>query len=798
MSIGVRSADAGRHLLQPSLAVQARAAKPHVAALGQVTRPQASRFRPERGHVTPVRWRLALFRTGLLGACLAACGGDGGTGLEVPVLRVTVTTSGTDLDPDGYTLVIDKRGARPVDINATVNVEPLAEGQHSIQLTGVAANCAIQGANPRIAKVQAGKTTNLDFLITCAAPAAVGSIEVTTTTGGGGSDPDGYTLLLDGLQSQGIGVSATATLGGVRPGTHAVGLSDLSANCAAQGENPRTVAVAAGQQMAISFTVNCEAAPPSSGTLQVTTATTGASLDLDGYVLELDGGAGQPVGVNATVTLANLATGTHTLALSGLAANCHVEGDNPSSVMVQVGGTAEIAFNISCATVLPPVASVLVTPASVTLSLGRTAQLVAELRAADGSVLTGPSVAWASSDEAVVAVDPNGLATGTGAGMARITAAVEGVEGAAAITVTLAAFQQVSAGGGPDDHSCGVTAARDAYCWGLNADGQLGNGTHGANTGSNVPVLVSGGLAFASVSAGAGVGPHSCGITTSGAAYCWGNNRFGQLGNGSSNIFADVPVVVSGGLTFISVSAGTFHSCGVTLGGAAYCWGANGTGQLGNGTNTSSSVPAAVSGNLTFASVSAGVASSCGLTTGGAAYCWGRNAEGQLGDGTTADSNVPTPVSGGLTFVSLSESSYHRCGLTTDGVAYCWGLNGNGQLGAGIITINSTVPVRVSSGLAFAFLSAGEFHSCGVTTDGAAYCWGHGAFGQLGDGRNTSSDVPVTVSGGLVFTFLSGGGSHSCGVTTGAAVYCWGSNRFGQLGDGTSTDRNVPVAIVPP
>ena len=200
----------------------------------------------------------------------------------------------------------------------------------------------------------------------------------------------------------------------------------------------------------------------------------------------------------------------------------------------------------------------------------------------------------------------------------------------------------LSAGAG--SHSCGLTTARAAYCWGSNSSGKLGNGTDpGSVVTSNLPVAVSGGLTFQSVSAG---GPHGCGVTTAGAAYCWGGGDDGQLGDGTTT-GSNVPVAVSGGLTFQSVSASRGrHSCGVTTAGAAYCWGSGEMGKLGNGTNTDSDVPVAVSGGLTFQSVSAGVAHSCGVTTAGAAYCWGNGVRGRLGHGTNTGSYVPVRVSG--------------------------------------------------------------------------------------------------------------------------------------------------------
>ena len=354
--------------------------------------------------------------------------------------------------------------------------------------------------------------------------------------------------------------------------------------------------------------------------------------------------------------------------------------------------------------------------------------------------------------------------------------------------------EAVAAGGA---HSCEVTTGGTVHCWGDNSSGSLGNGT---NTESTAPVAVSGALTFQSVTAGLA---YSCGVTTAGDAYCWGDNSAGTLGNGSLTS-TNVPVAVFGGFTFASVTAGSYHSCGVTTAGAAYCWGDNRFGQLGDGTRTTSVVPIAISGGLTFQSVTAAFYHSCGVTTAGAAYCWGSSTSAQLGDGTSTLGNpVPVPVSGGLTFQSVTAALTHSCGLTTAGAAYCWGNNTFGQLGNGTFTVG-LVPVPVSGGLTFESLTAGHSHSCGVTTAGAAYCWGNNGLGRLGNGTMTASNVPAAVSGGLTFQsvtispgMMGGSSAHTCGATTDGDRYCWGSNGSGQLGDGTKTDRNVPVLVGP-
>jgi alpha-tubulin suppressor-like RCC1 family protein len=319
-------------------------------------------------------------------------------------------------------------------------------------------------------------------------------------------------------------------------------------------------------------------------------------------------------------------------------------------------------------------------------------------------------------------------------------------------------FAAVSAG---FQHTCGVTTSGAAYCWGVGSDDSLGNT-------SLTPVPVAGGLTFASVSAGF---VHDCGVTTGGAAYCWGEGYYGELGNGTTTGYSSTPVPVAGGLAFQAVSAGYSHSCGVTTAGVAYCWGQNTLGELGFGTSAGpeecvngdtlacSTTPVSVAGGLTFAAVSAGEFGTCGVTTGGAGYCWGDNRFGLLDTdpatgpeqcplafdwdydvGPIACSLVPVRVADGLTFASVSASQQDlgACALTSSGDAYCWGE----------LVDSRTTPVAIPGGLSFATTSIGVFHTCGVTTTGVAYCWGQNTEGELGDGTTTpSDDVPVKVAG---------------------------------------------------
>lgn len=207
-----------------------------------------------------------------------------------------------------------------------------------------------------------------------------------------------------------------------------------------------------------------------------------------------------------------------------------------------------------------------------------------------------------------------------------------------------------------------------------------------------------------------------------------------------------MPVPVSGNLTIASVAANVYHTCVVTTGGVAHCWGRNGNGELGNGTTTDSNTPMTVAGGLSFSMVAGGGQDhTCGLTGAGAAYCWGYNGAGTLGDGTYENSSVPVAVAGGHSFASLDAGGAHNCALTAAGTGYCWGFNLSGQTGDG--TGNSTnVPTLISTGLSFINVNAGLQHTCAVATGGQGYCWGYNNDGELGDGTNAGSNVPVAIS----------------------------------------------------
>jgi alpha-tubulin suppressor-like RCC1 family protein len=490
-----------------------------------------------------------------------------------------------------------------------------------------------------------------------------------------------------------------------------------------------------------------------------------------------------------------------------------------------------------------PVASVEVGPASASLPTGSGVVLYATPRDDSGNALERP-VAWASSDPLVAPVSPEGRVRAVAEGTTTITATSETKSGTATITVWGLVFRSVSAG---YDYACGVTTTGLDTCWGEDVSGARGDGID--NGWGAIPTLVSGGVRFASLSAGGWAGTsfysaHTCGVTAGGAAYCWGSNYFGELGTGTTAgpeycyvpqgpgawpySCALSPASVAGGLSFVAVSTGYHHSCGVTPQGEAYCWGHNVEGAIGDGTTSDRDSPTLVAGGVNFAAVSAGGDFSCGVTATGSAYCWGLNAEGELAWGSTTGpetcqedgrlssydpvscGTVPVAVQGGLSFAAVSAGRSHACGVTAQGDAYCWGRNVEGELGDGTTTDRSS-PTPVAGGIHFAAVSAGSDYTCGVTSTGATYCWGLNNAGQLGNGTTSGPDtcaepgytvacssVPVAVQGGIRFAAVSAGTFQSCGVTFAGIVYCWGGPVSEYLAGSWATEnRDTPTRLGP-
>ncbi|MGH2608336.1 MAG: RCC1 domain-containing protein [Tepidiformaceae bacterium] len=367
-------------------------------------------------------------------------------------------------------------------------------------------------------------------------------------------------------------------------------------------------------------------------------------------------------------------------------------------------------------------------------------------------------------------------------------------------------------------HTCALLEQGDVFCWGSNDAGQLGIGA--ASPGpylSPTPVGELGQVEF--LTAGHA---HTCVLDVSAQAYCWGLNSNGQLGVDST---ADTcrflgvdqpcstrPVAVSGGLTFTSITAGGFHTCGLATAGTAYCWGDDFAGQLGIGSSVGSRVlasPTAVVGGHTFATLDAGYTSTCGITTSRELLCWGANSHGQLGLPVSSvwRYSTPTRPSTNLRFVTVSASSYHSCALDSNQAGYCWGANYYGQLGNASApqtcggSVCSPSPLPVAGATSFIAIAAGNEHSCGIDAAGTGFCWGQNFWGNLGNGGSDAGQpssihpIPERVVSPELWRSIVGYYSHTCALNRTGALFCWGDNHLGQLGNGTRDPSPIAFRV---
>lgn len=428
-------------------------------------------------------------------------------------------------------------------------------------------------------------------------------------------------------------------------------------------------------------------------------------------------------------------------------------------------------------------------------------------------------------------------------------------------------------------HACGIKTDNTAWCWGDNTYGQLGNGSTGGTQES--PVAVSGGHSWKTLALSyAGT---SCGIRMDNTAWCWGSDGYGRLGDGGGEVDSNIPVQVTGGGTWISIStgeSGDSYFCGIKSdntywcwsyydygtvtapvqvhadtdwqsalppcglktngslwcrGGGAklgyegylyqqnvptitsvpgpwkslwpnfcvsanddsvWCWGYDLSGARGDGAGWSE--PETIdelAGSAQWKQITRG----CGIKSDDTGWCWGSNMYGELGNGGVLWSEEPAPVaiSGGGTWKKLARTYTTSCGIKSDNSLWCWGNDGNGQVGNGAPTNDYTTPQAISGGGSWKDIDVGGNHSCGIKSDDSLWCWGSDSTSQIGNGAPTSNqNAPVAVSGGGTWKSIQTGSDSTCGLKTDSTLWCWGSDGAGQQGNGApSSDITVPTQV---
>jgi alpha-tubulin suppressor-like RCC1 family protein len=294
---------------------------------------------------------------------------------------------------------------------------------------------------------------------------------------------------------------------------------------------------------------------------------------------------------------------------------------------------------------------------------------------------------------------------------------------------------------------------------------------------------------------------HSCAVKPNGSVRCWGANSDGQLGN-SSTLTSLTPVAIANANKVqpaAVISASAKHTCAIRRDGTVWCWGDNFYGTLGNGSTTSSTVPVGVADVNDAMAIGTGLRHTCALRRNGTVACWGSKDFGYLGNGdpstpVSAIANKPVRTSVLVDATAIAVGHYHACALSKAGTVWCWGTNTHGQLGKPDFALPQLVPARVAGIDNVRSISAGRESTCAVRTDGSTWCWGANEYGQLGRSPYTASSVPTRVNNLNGAALTSDAGSvHGCALIDNGTVWCWGGNGYGQIGNGGTAD---PRAIL--
>lgn len=417
-----------------------------------------------------------------------------------------------------------------------------------------------------------------------------------------------------------------------------------------------------------------------------------------------------------------------------------------------------------------------------TLDLERDGTIAIAVNAADehGNEVGAELLTWSSSDERIASVSDDGIVTAHRRGEAVITAAGGGITADVHVTVPGAEWKAIETGA---FYSCGLTADGRAWCWGENFAGRLGIASSAAYVATPQPVA--GNHAFERLFPGTA---STCALTADGAAWCWGTSFSGELGVPGNGARFDTPVRVAAGLTFKDFGMGSAYACGLTAAGELYCWGA--APHLAEPTHIPSKVDA-----VPFTDFAAGEYHACGLDVEGSAWCWGEGVNGELGRGDSLSSMVPMKVDGDRRFTSVAAGWRRTCAIDVQERAVCWGV--------GIYQERVLTPRIVNGTRAFVALAVGPYYTCGLTDDGAAYCWGWSGSGAVGSvfdlGTWLLSPTRVDAAEEWVSISADGIGDHTCAITAQGEAWCWGSNQYGQIGDASpGINRHIPVRVHDP
>jgi alpha-tubulin suppressor-like RCC1 family protein len=570
---------------------------------------------------------------------------------------------------------------------------------------------------------------------------------------------------------------------------------------------PQILAAAAASAVLIA----CSEATPPPTPKSVAFATHAASIVADDLLA-----------LAATVTMSDGSPGPQSLIAYSTSVPAVATVDSKGVVTAIAAGTSTISAQVGS---LRDELTVTVSWAPITtITFGRdTATLLLDDSLSTAVVVTNSHnkpasnavVSYSSSSTGVATVDANGRIRTFATGMATVTATVENLHSDISVKV-VPHFTQIATGA---QHTCGITGTQRLYCWGSDIEGSLGVGTSASDCSAQiggrcslVPIPVTGAERFVFVTAG---DFHTCALTSSGVAYCWGGNYYGQVGVGAVGGDIRVPTAVIGGHTFSSISAGRMHTCGIDTGGDTWCWGWDSWGQLGAGVTGAdrcsffssnepcSGTPLKLAGSVRFAEVMGSEKISCGRDVSGAAYCWGEGVGGTESTDCQAGQNAnctrtPLIQVGGTTFQRLGMGGGYRCGQKSDGVLWCWGYEFYGVFGNGTsFTASPDTLVRAAGGKSYSQVAFGGGHICGLNS-GSVECWGYNHDGQAGGTIGTDRYTPGPISGGISFASVTSGPNAftNCGISTAGRAYCWGFGNLGELGNGTILTSSADPVLV--